>query len=45
MLYTRRDVGRMGLAAGLASAFGSKTDGGREAEFQDQWSAGRRHHL
>jgi sugar phosphate isomerase/epimerase len=24
MLYTRRDVGRMGLAAGLASAFGSK---------------------
>ena len=24
MLYTRRDVGRLGLAAGLASAFGSK---------------------
>jgi sugar phosphate isomerase/epimerase len=24
MLYTRRDVGRMGLAAGLASAFGTK---------------------
>ena len=24
MLYTRRDVGRMGLAAGLASAFGSE---------------------
>jgi sugar phosphate isomerase/epimerase len=24
MLYTRRDVGKMGLAAGLASAFGSK---------------------
>lgn len=24
MLYSRRDVGRMGLAAGLASAFGSK---------------------
>ena len=24
MLYTRRDVGRMGLAAGLASAFGSR---------------------
>jgi sugar phosphate isomerase/epimerase len=24
MLYTRRDVGRIGLAAGLASAFGSK---------------------
>ena len=24
MFYTRRDIGRMGLAAGLASAFGSK---------------------
>jgi sugar phosphate isomerase/epimerase len=24
MLYTRRDIGRMGLAAGFASAFGSK---------------------
>src|SRR5579864_7975357 len=24
MLYTRRDIGRMGLAAGLVSAFGSK---------------------
>ena len=24
MLYTRRDIGKMGLAAGLVSAFGSK---------------------